>query len=374
MLEENESLIANEENINGNKSIDKMKQLTVDEALIKTGSFGRYQMFLFILITLVFSGGFSFQSLVTYFVADDSPWSCTNEMLYDFCKKGPFKEGTDLYSKRCHIQRNEWQYDYPKNYSFSTEFDLVCSKGYLKALSTALFFIGCCFGAMFSGPLADIFGRKPVICVAFFPAFLTSFCGYFVTAVWQYLLLRVIIGMTFGTLAPCVYIYLSENNAPDSRGWVGNLYFFGFTFSMLIISMVAYIVQEWRKTLLYTSAMPFVAFLSSFLIMESPHWLAAKGKIDKAEAVLEKIARVNKKEVTFCLIQNQDENSQVKQKPYTYFYLFNSIKVFILTSVQSFLWFGVGIVYFAIALESSNLGGSLYTNFILSSLLMYPAI
>ena len=370
MFEEIEPLITNEEPLNGNVNIDEKKQLTVDDVLLQTGPFGRYQMFLLFLCTIVFSGGFSFQALVTYYVADDSPWSCTNETLYDFCKKGPFREGTDLFAKRCHMGRDEWQYDYPKKYSFSTEFDLVCSKEYLKALSTALFFIGCCFGSIFSGPIADSFGRKPVICTMIFPAFLASLAGYFISAVWQYLLLRFVIGVTFGTLAPCVYIYLSENNSPKSRGWVCNIYFVGFTISMLIISMVAYLVQEWRKTLLFTSVMPFVAFLASFLLMESPHWLVAKGKIEEAEAVLMKIASLNKKQVNFCLVNNCQSTTTKKQ--YSYFYLFNSIKVFVLTSVQSVLWFGVGLVFYAIALESSNLGGSLYTNFILSSLSDLP--
>ena len=243
-----ESLIINEEIEEDESKIPEDKQLlTVDDVLLQTESFKRYQLFLVVVCTVFINGGFTFQPLVTYYVADDSPWSCTNETLHDFCKEGPFREGSVLFTKRCQMNRDEWYYEYPKKYSFSTEFDLVCSREYLKALSTALFFIGSAVGALLSGPLADTYGRKPVIIGALFPSIVASFSGYFITAVWQYLSLRVIIGVCFGALAPCAYIYLSENNAPKSRGWVMNIYYVGFTISMLKISLVAYFVCEYKS-------------------------------------------------------------------------------------------------------------------------------
>jgi len=365
-------LIVDEETEDDQTNNNRKKQVTVDDILLETGLFGRYQLFNCIICIFFINGGFTFQSLITYYVSDDSPWSCTNESSYDFCKKGPFKEGTDLFTKRCQMHRDEWRYEYSKKYSFSNEFDLVCSKQYLQALSTALFFIGCSVGALLSAPLADIYGRKPVIIGSLLPSFVASFSGYFVTAVWQYLTLRVVIGVCFGALAPCVYIYVSEFNAPKSRGWIMNIYYFGFTISLLKISLVAYFVRKWRKVLLLTSILPLVAFLVSFFLMESPQWLVAKGKIVEAEAVLQKIARVNKKEVTICLAKNQKNAIDAKKKQYSYFYLFNNLEVFILTIVQSILWFGIGLVFYAIALESSNLNGNLYTDFVLSSLADVP--
>ena len=129
-------------------------ELTVDQALVKVGPFGRYQ-FLILFLCMIFNIGFSFQTLITYYTADDSPWVCRNETTSKFCPYGPFKEGSALFSKRCKMNRDQWQYVYPKKYSIVTEFDLVCSKEYLKALVTSCFFIGCCIGSLVAGPLGD---------------------------------------------------------------------------------------------------------------------------------------------------------------------------------------------------------------------------
>uniref|UniRef100_A0A7M5XK77 Uncharacterized protein n=1 Tax=Clytia hemisphaerica TaxID=252671 RepID=A0A7M5XK77_9CNID len=62
---------------------------TIDEILSKTGSFGRYQKILLLLSILVFSSSVTFQSLITYYAADDPPWRCVNLNISSFCRKGP---------------------------------------------------------------------------------------------------------------------------------------------------------------------------------------------------------------------------------------------------------------------------------------------
>ena len=354
------------------ETIRKRTISTVDKCLLESGPFGRYQLMLLFLSVMIFTNGFSFQSLITYYVADDPPWVCASYNVSSFCIHEPFQEGSPMFAKRCHLNRDQWKYTIQKTYSITTEFDLICSNDYLKALSTALFFIGCLFGALLSGPIADKFGRKPVITGAFMLDLLASVSGYFVNHVWQYLLVRTIIGLAFGTLAPTIFIYFSENMSPKVRGWACNLYFLGFTFSMLWLSLVAYFVPYWRKLVLYTSAFPLLALVLSCFILESPYWLSSNKKFDKAEEVLQKIAKINKKEVSISL--NRGNGDDVEKKVYSYFHLFNSMQVFMLTIFQCYLWLGVGLVYYSIALESSNLGGNLYANFILSSLADVPAI
>ncbi|XP_066934893.1 solute carrier family 22 member 15-like [Clytia hemisphaerica] len=346
----------------------KIRGSTIDEILSNTGSFGRYQKILLLLSILVFSSSVTFQSLITYYAADDPPWRCVNLNISSFCRKGPFQEGTEMFTKRCSLNRDQWEYTLPKSYSFTTEFDLVCSNEYLKALSTALFFVGATFGAFISGPLSDSYGRKPVIIGCFLIEFLASSSGYFVNAVWQYLTLRLLIGTGFGSLTPTVYIYVSENVSPKTRAWFGNLYFIHFTVSMSIISAVAYYVPYWRKLVLFTSAYPLLAFILSWFLLESPHWLSSKGKFEKAEHVLKMIGRLNKSNATISL----ERKFVNKSHSMSYLHLFNNRKVLMLTVLQSYLWFGVGLVFYTIALESSNLGGNLYTNFILSSLADFP--
>lgn len=348
---------------------------SVDDALLKSGTFGRYQFCLLISYFLIFRNAYLFQSLITYFVADDAPWECTNRNVSSFCKQAPFREGDAMFIKRCSLDRNQWRYLYPKTYSFSTEFDLVCSKQYLKALSTSLTFVGCLIGALGSGQLSDMYGRKPTIIVSYLIELIGSFCGVFINSIWQYLVLRVMIGISYGTLSIVTFILFLEFVHPKARGWATNVMFFGFTLSLLMLTWIAYNVRYWRKIVLITTVFPFLGFICSWLLMESPYWLYSKKKYDKAEKVLLSIAKFNKAKIKVSL-KKCDLNDTIDQtravKQYTYYHLLNNLKVMMITLFQAWLWFVMGLIFFSVALESSKLGGDFYTNFILSSLADIP--
>ena len=369
-------LLCEESNSDEEDLNDKNVANTVDGALLKSGTFGRYQIVLLLSYFLVFRNAYLFQSLITYFVADDAPWACRNMNVSSFCNKGPFREGDDLFTRRCSLSRNQWNYLSPKTYSFTTEFDLVCKEQYLKALSTGLFFVGCLVGALFSGQLADMYGRKPIIISSYLLEVVASFCGYFITSVWQYLFLRVLIGISYGTLSIVTFILFLEFVHPRSRGWATNVMFFGYTFSLLVLTWIAYNVRYWRKVVLISSLFPLLGFLSSWLLMESPYWLSSKQRYEKAEAVLQSIAKFNRKKYDICLkrvesnVHSNEIRSTVKQ--YSYYHLLNNMRVLLLTLFQAWLWLALGLIFFSIALESSKLGGDFYTNFILSSLADVP--
>ena len=225
-------------------------------------------------------------------------------------------------------------------------------------------------GSLVSGILADRFGRKPVTMLTYAVVFFGSFPGYFINDVWQYLLLRVLIGLGYGTLAPITCMFFLENVTPKARGWSCNIYFFSFTAAMLIMTCIAYFIRSWRKLVLYSSIFPLVSFFLCIPLLESPYWLYSKRKFEKAEDVLKKISKFNKKKTTFKLKEDFDE--VVLKREYSYLHLLNNRKVLTITSSLCYLWFALGVIFYALALESSNLGGNLYTNFILSSLADAP--
>ena len=64
---------------------------------------------------------------------------------------------------RCHIKRSEWQFVVDLDYSFVTEYDLVCDRTSQAALASTAVYIGGMVGSMVAGPASASFGRKPVI-------------------------------------------------------------------------------------------------------------------------------------------------------------------------------------------------------------------
>ena len=130
--------------------------------------------------------------------------------------------------------------------------------------------------------------------------------------------------------------------------------------------------RSWR----WLTGLP-VIFLSGLLLLwpycpESVRWLQSKGRHDKAESLMTKMASTNK--ITeFNLedhrIQQVQHQSQVQES------LLNVLKcaplAFRILNC-CFCWMTVTMVYYGLSLNATNLAGSPFTNFILVALVELP--
>ena len=131
----------------------------VDEILTAAGGFGRFQgIMLLVLVYLVLTIGQHFVSSV--FIGPDPPWTCTtnntSNTTKDFCVKNfgrHIASDSDDFKLRCNWNSSEWKYTTKDDYSFVTEFDLVCSKTSVAALATAAVYMGGMIGTSVSGRL-----------------------------------------------------------------------------------------------------------------------------------------------------------------------------------------------------------------------------
>ena len=74
------------------------------------------------------------------------------------------------------IKCQEWEYNMTDGLgnTWSSEWDLVCDKKYLKIVAEMVFLIGVATGGLISGMLSDKFGRKKML---FISAVFQSFFG-----------------------------------------------------------------------------------------------------------------------------------------------------------------------------------------------------
>ena len=147
-------------------------------------------------------------------------------------------------------------------------------------------------------------------------------------------------------------------------------------FGYVLLAFEAYFIRDWRA-LTVISILPsffFILFYKS--IPESPRWLASQGRIEEAENILRKIETDNDhhdSEEIFLKTETKHATVAGKTSRRGIMALFTHKSVCLITVVMMLIWWVNSMVYYGLALNVKNLGGSLYVNFVLASLIELPS-
>jgi sugar porter (SP) family MFS transporter len=175
------------------------------------------------------------------------------------------------------------------------------------AMSSAL--IGCLFGAMGSGYLTDRLGRKLPLIVA---AALFTIAAIGTGAVNQFtlfIIFRLIGGLGIGLASAISPMYIAEISPSPLRGRLVSVNQLTIVIGILAAQSINYLIAEkvpagstdefilnswngqtgWRWMFWAGTVPSLLFFIFSFLIPESPRFLAKTGKWEPATAILEKI-------------------------------------------------------------------------------------
>jgi len=363
----------------------KDEGMDVDEILTAAGGFGRFQgIMLLVFVYLVLTIGQHFVSSV--FIGPDPPWTCTNITMKnqtgnhtnEFCKKYPDRHvasDSDDFKLRCKWDTSEWEYTTKRDYSFVTEFDLVCSKSGVAALAASAVYMGGMLGSSVAGPASDAYGRKPVLLVSLLLTFVFSLLCAFIKEIWQLTLLRVLLGAASVSCYFTAFVTLSEFVTPSSRTMASNMYIMSLTCSHMLFDLWAYYQRKWRLLQMHSSFTCLLAFAILIFMPESPRWLVATKRDDRAKEILNKVARVNGRSLGTIKLKQMTSppTANAGVKKYSYLDLVRSPKVLFVTFCIGIVWFTIGLVYYAIVLEAASLGGDMYATFALTALADMPS-
>lgn len=171
--------------------------------------------------------------------------------------------------------------------------------------NVASMLLGCAAGAFFAGNLADRIGRKPVMMMTAI-AFIASAWGSGIAAdSLQFVFARILGGFAVGAASVLAPAYISEIAPPRIRGRLATLQQL-----MIVIGLFsAFISNYWLASIsgsasavlwggfqtyqwmFWMEIIPASIFLIAlFFIPESPRYLVAVGKLDKARGVLQKLS------------------------------------------------------------------------------------
>uniref|UniRef100_A0A453TC91 Major facilitator superfamily (MFS) profile domain-containing protein n=1 Tax=Aegilops tauschii subsp. strangulata TaxID=200361 RepID=A0A453TC91_AEGTS len=165
----------------------------------------------------------------------------------------------------------------------------------VEGLVVATSLIGATIITTFSGPVADIVGRRPMLIASSLLYFLGGLVMLWSPNVYVLLIARLIDGFGVGLAVTLVPVYISETAPPEIRGLLNTFPQFTGSAGMfmaycMIFTMTLHPGPSWR-TMLGVLAGPSLIYLALtvFYLPESPRWLVSKGRMKEARVVLEKL-------------------------------------------------------------------------------------
>ena len=352
------------------------KKVGIDEAIDMSGSFGRYQFLVNVLMNAVYLA-LNVHAYILYFVASDPPWTCVNKASSLFCKQHFGKripESSDLFEERCKLNRSDWIFTKDKTYSIVTEYDLVCDYAWMGSLANAALFIGWGLSGPFVGYFSDTYGRRKTSVASVLLGALSLVGLPFINHIWQFTLLRILLGAGVGCFTACTFTICTEIVGTKYRAATGTFFILTNLIGGYILILLAYFIPHWRKLILYISSPVLVAVVISWFIPETLRWIYASGKKAEAMEKLRKIAKFNKKNIEYICLANPKAETDVESKRYSYVdILFRHCSVIVVVVSLCFGWAVAALLYYGLTWESSDLGGNMYLNFAFSFLVELPS-
>ncbi|XP_072512619.1 solute carrier family 22 member 2 [Salminus brasiliensis] len=267
--------------------------------------------------------------------------------------------------------KNGWQYDYEHRESFVTEFDLVCDHAWLVDVFQAVLGVGFLVGSIAFGYLADKFGRKMSLMLS---NILNAVTGILVAISPNYISLVVFrafhgFGVKGGWMS--AYVLITELVGVEYRRNVGVLFQMFFSFGILILALIAYLIPNWRW-LQVAFTVPYIIFLAYYwFVPESPRWLLSQNNSSKAVEITQAMAKENKKTLSKNIKMLKDDNADSTTGSFMDLIKTPNIRKY--TLILSYNWFTSAVVYQGLIMRLGILRGNVYIDFLISGIVEFPA-
>jgi MFS transporter, SP family, sugar:H+ symporter len=218
--------------------------------------------------------------------------------------------------------------------------------------NVACMLLGCAIGAFIAGWLADKLGRRTILIISSLCFTASALGAGLATTSGQFILVRVLGGLAVGAASVLAPAYISEVTPAKYRGRLSSIQqiaiIAGLTASFFSNYVLAHIAhgstqvlafgfEAWRW-MFWVMAIPSVTFFFSLLfIPESPRFLVASRKRDKALAVLKRLmgddaqAKVDEIDASLVSDHHRPRLTDILDKR---------------TIVRPIVWVGIGLATF----------------------------
>ncbi|ESO83718.1 hypothetical protein LOTGIDRAFT_72379, partial [Lottia gigantea] len=255
------------------------------------------------------------------------------------------------------------------------QFDLVCENSWIGPTVTSIQMGGVLAGAFIGGQSGDTFGRKKTIYLSLlFHVVFNITIAFSVN--WQmFAAFRFLIGFCVGAFLVIV-VYPLEFIGIKRRSWASSIPLWAT--GVMVLSLCQYLIHDWKYLHIVCGALTFPYVLGYFIVPESVRWLAIKGRLDEAKAVIEQIARFNSRQIPentesiLSKIAEMERENNEKGSQYTYIDIFRGRYYFKTSLCVQLIWLSLSAIYYGFAFGVSNFSGNFYLNFFLMNVLEFP--
>ncbi|KAH8406672.1 hypothetical protein KR222_002333 [Zaprionus bogoriensis] len=375
--------------------------LEVDKMLEKCGDFGRMQvlmLLLFSLINVLSAMHYYSQTIISFvpkywYVCADGLDSVFETPQTSSCL--PQGNATSK-SNECHSYNYELFMDYE---SFTSDMNWICNDAWKLTLGQSMFFVGSVVGTLSLGYLADILGRVPILIVANLIAMVGNLLTVFSTNLLLFCVFRLISG--FATDSNFLMMYILGECHNRILSWVNSDLFidslavmeymrpslrtvglsicigFFYCIGSMSAPWIAVVMSSWRGYLLSTALPLGLIPLFHFIVPESVQWLISKRKYEQAIACLKYVAKVNDRQVderdyTQFVEECKFSQQHTKAAPHL-LNLFHTPRLRRNTLILFFKSMVITLCYDAVSRNVQGLGISPFVMFSLSATTILPA-
>ncbi|WP_424680817.1 sugar porter family MFS transporter [Frateuria sp. YIM B11624] len=170
--------------------------------------------------------------------------------------------------------------------------------------NVASMLLGCAAGAFFAGRLADLYGRRAVLIVAAVCFIVSGWGSGIAASSIEFVIYRLIGGLAVGAASVMSPAYISEVSSARYRGRLATLQQIAIICGLFAAFLSNYLLarfagastlvlwwgyEAWRW-MFWIELAPAALFLAALLLIpESPRYLAVKGRVEHAVAVLTRL-------------------------------------------------------------------------------------